>query len=95
VAILPLNEEKEVKEYCEKLEKELTKSDLRVKIFSEKSLNYRIRRVYKKKIPYYLVIGREEIEKKILKLVYSYSPNQEENLEEKELLKKLTEENNR
>ncbi|CAI2189866.1 9465_t:CDS:2, partial [Funneliformis geosporum] len=60
ISILPLNEEKEVKEYCEKLKKELVRNNLRVKVQSEKSLNYRIRQVYRKRIPYYLVIGKEE-----------------------------------
>jgi threonyl-tRNA synthetase len=89
---LPLNEEKEVKNYCERIKESLTSADLRVKIFPEKSLNYRIRQeVYKKKIPYYLVIGKEEIEKKILKLVYTYLPNKVEELDEEGLYKKLQE----
>lgn len=83
-----------MKNYCERIKKNLTCADLRVKIFSEKSLNYRIRQeVYKKKIPYYLVIGKEEIEKKILKLVYTYLPNEVEELDEKELCEKLQREN--
>jgi len=90
---LPLNEEKEVKNYCEKLEKELTKNDLRAKILSEKSLNYRIRQVYQKKIPYYLVIGKEEIKTKMLKLVNVYKEGQEEMLDKKKLVNKLEKEN--
>jgi len=89
LAILPLNDEKSVKNYCEKLEKELTSLNLRAKIISEKSLNYRIREIYKKKIPYYLVIGKEEVEKNILKLIYTYLPNKVEELTEKELYNKL------
>ena len=89
MAILPLNEEKEIKECCKKLEKELIENDLRAKIFSEKSLNYRIRQIYKKKIPYYLVIGKEEIKENILKLMHIYLPNQEEKVKEKELIEKL------
>jgi threonyl-tRNA synthetase len=91
---LPLNEEKEMKEYCENLKKELTKNNLRVKMFSEKSLNYRIRQIYKKKIPYYLVIGEEEIKKEILKLIYTYQEGKVEEITEKELYNKLNQENN-
>jgi len=57
---------------------------------TEKTLNYRIRQVYKKKIPYYLVIGKEEAEKKTLKLIYTYQKEHtEEELTEKELISKL------
>jgi len=89
LAILPLNEEKEVANYWEKLEKELVENNLRVKIMTEKTLNYRIRQVYKKKIPYYLVVGKEEVAKNILKLIFTYSPAPEEKLEKEELIKKL------
>ena len=95
IAILPANKEKEVEKYCEKLARNLTKKDLRVKIFSKKSPNYYIRQVYEKKIPYYLLIGKKEIEaeKKILKLVSVYLEGQREELTENELINKLTNEN--
>jgi len=93
LAILPLNEEKKVKDYCEILEKVLNEADIRVKILAEKSLNYRIRQVYRKKTPYYLVIGKEETEKKILKLIYTYQEGKIEELTEKELYNKLKAEN--
>jgi len=65
-----------------------------VKILSEKSLNYRIRQVYQKKIPYYLVIGKEELKEKTLKLIYNYQQGKiEELLTEKELVSKLGKEN--
>jgi len=89
VAVLPLNEEEEVKKYCEKLKEKLTKNNLRVKILAEKSLNYRIRQIYKKRIPYYLVIGKEEIQSKKMKLIYTYSPNEISELTENEMLEKL------
>jgi len=88
---LPLNEEKEVKKYCERLEKELIKNNLRVKIMTEKTLNYRIRQVYKKKIPYYLVIGKEEVEKKILKLIYTYLVDIVNEVKEEELFNLIKE----
>ncbi|CAG8702541.1 3857_t:CDS:2 [Gigaspora margarita] len=60
--------EEEVKKYCEKLEKKLNEIDLRVKIISpKKSLDYRIRQIHKKKIPYYLVLlVTDKEEKKII-----------------------------
>ncbi len=65
-----------------------------MKIFWEKSLNYRIRQVYQKKIPYYLVIGKGEVEKNILKLIYTYQEGKIEELTIKELYNKLIKENN-
>ncbi|MCE8168447.1 MAG: threonine--tRNA ligase [Candidatus Moeniiplasma glomeromycotorum] len=92
LAILPINEEPEIKNYCQKLAEELEEINLRVKIFSQKKLKDRIRQLYQKKIPYYLVVGEKEIEKKILKLIYTYQKKEEE-LSEKELYNKLKNEN--
>ena len=66
---------------------------MRAKILSEKSLNYRIRQIYQKKIPYYLVIGEEEVKTKILKLTYTYQEGKTEELIEKKLYNKLNQEN--
>ena len=85
---MPFNEEEEIKNYCQKLVSKLAEIGLRVKIFSKKKLPDRIRQMYQKKIPYYLVIGKDELEKKVLKLIYTYQKNQEE-LTEKELINKL------
>jgi threonyl-tRNA synthetase len=85
VAILPFNEEKEVKNYCERLAKELEENNLRAKIFFKKKLKDRIRQMYQKKIPCYLVVGKEELEKKILKLIYTYQEGRVEELVDKEL----------
>lgn len=92
LAILPLNEEEETKEYCDELAKEITTNNLRVKIFAKKSLNYRINQVYQKKIPYYLVIGRDELRNESLKLIYTYSKDEEEMIKE-EMIKKLVKKN--
>ena len=89
VAILPFNAEKEIKDYCEKLAGELEKSSLRVKIFSKDKVTNRVRQMYQKKIPYYLVVGEKEIKTKLLKLVNAYNEGQEEELTEKELISKL------
>ena len=89
MAILPYNEEKEIKDYCEKLTKELEEIGLRVKIFSKDKLRDRIRQMYQKKVPYYLVIGGQEIEKKILRLINVYQGGEKEEINEKELYNKL------
>ena len=101
MAILPFNEEKEIKNYCEKLVGELKQSGLRVKIFTKKKLKDRIRQMYQKKIPYYLVIGREEVEAKKnpsketkIKLMYTYEGGKTEELTEKELYNELEKKNN-
>jgi threonyl-tRNA synthetase len=94
VAILPINEEEEVKKYCEELKKELIKDNLRVKIISKKTLGYRINEVYQKKIPYYLVIGKEELKTKVLKLIYTYKEGSQEELTEVEFYNKLKRQSN-
>lgn len=97
LVILPLNNQEEVKKYSESLQKELFSNNLRSEIWSEKTLNYRIRQIYKKKIPYYLIIGEKEINdayilpnrnERSLNLVHVYS-NEAKNLTEKELVEKL------
>lgn len=93
VAILPINQEKEVKDYCEKLTGELEKIGLRVKIFSKDKLPKRVHQMYQKKIPYYLVIGEQELEKNILKLINVYRRGEEEKVNEKELYNRLKKEN--
>ncbi|KLL02117.1 MAG: threonyl-tRNA synthetase [Mycoplasmataceae bacterium RC_NB112A] len=94
VAILPLNDETEIKGYCEKLKKKINEIiDARVKILAEKSLSYRIRQVYKKKIPYYLVVGKQELEKNMFKLINTYQKTSLEELSEKEVINKLNKEN--
>jgi threonyl-tRNA synthetase len=93
VAILPFNEEGEIKDYCQKLARELNEADIRVKIFSKKKLKDRIRQMYQKKIPYYLVIGKQEVEKNILKVMYTYQEGKGETMSQKELYNKLKKEN--
>jgi threonyl-tRNA synthetase len=87
---LPISEKKEIKDYCEKLAGKLEGVGLRVKIFSKKKLEKRIPQVYQKKIPYYLVVGQEEVKTEILKLTYIFPKEKEEELlTEKELYNKL------
>lgn len=88
LVILPLNDQEEVKKYSESLQKELFSNNLRSEIWSEKTLNYRIRQTYKKKVPYYLIIGEKEVNERSLNLVHVYS-DETKNLTEKELIEKL------
>ncbi|CAJ0917031.1 186_t:CDS:2 [Entrophospora sp. SA101] len=68
LVILPLNDQKEVKEYSENLQKKLLSNNFRSEIWQEKTLNYRVKQVYEKKIPYRLVIGEEELKNKKIKI---------------------------
>jgi threonyl-tRNA synthetase len=72
----------------------LTENNLRVKIISKKTIGYRISEIYQKKIPYYLVIGKDEVKEKRLKLTYTYLENNSEELTEEELFNKLKKANN-
>ena len=84
MAILSVNEEKEIKNYCEKLAGKLEKIGLRVKIFSKGRVEKRAFQMYQKKIPYYLVIGKQEVEKNALKLINTYQEGKEEEINQKE-----------
>ncbi|RHZ37045.1 threonine--tRNA ligase [endosymbiont GvMRE of Glomus versiforme] len=95
LVILPINDQKEVKEYSKNLQKKLLANNFRSEIWlPEKTLKYQINQIYTKKIPCYLVIGKKEIENEKLKLTYAHSsPKKEVELTEKELLEKLKLEN--
>ena len=89
VAILPLNDEKEIQTYSQELVKFLNDNNLRVEILSRKTLKNRIHQIYQRKIPYYLVIGKEEMKKKTLKLTCTYQTNKTSELSIEKLVKKL------
>ncbi|RHZ37142.1 threonine--tRNA ligase [endosymbiont GvMRE of Glomus versiforme] len=95
LVILPINDQEEVKEYSENLQKKLLTNNFRTEIWlPEKQIKYQIKQTYIKKIPYYLVVGKEEIKNEKLKLTYTYSsPKKEIELTENELLEKLKLEN--
>jgi len=93
LVIFPLNDQKEVKEYSENLQKELLSNDFRSEIWTPKeTLDYRIKQTYKKKIPFYIVIGKKEVKDGNLAVFHTYSgkPN---TLTKEELIKKLEAEN--
>jgi len=93
VAILPLNEEKVIKNYCERIKKKLIIKKIRVNIISEKTIGYRIKEIYKKKIPYYFIVGKKEIEKKIIKLFNTRIKENIKELSEKDFFLLLFKEN--
>ncbi|CAG8775731.1 25127_t:CDS:2, partial [Racocetra persica] len=82
LVILPINNQKEVQKYSENLQNKLLSNNFRSEIWTEKTLNYRINQVHRKKAPYYLVIGEKELKNKKVKLAT-------EELTEEELLEKL------
>jgi len=93
LVILPLNDQKEVKEYSKSLQKELLSNSLRSEIWQKKTLNYLIKKIHEKKIPFYVVIGKEELENKKLNLKHAYHAGETRELTEKELINKLNQEN--
>ena len=90
MVILTLNNQKEIEKFSSKIKNDLEREKIRVKILSEKSLNYRIRETYKKLINFYFLIGNEEIGRKIIKLQKVYEQT-EESIEIEFLAKKIKE----
>ncbi len=61
LVILPLNNKEKVLNYSYNLKKNLDENKIRSEIWDEKTLSYLIKEIYKKKIPYYVVIGEREV----------------------------------
>jgi len=78
LVILPLNNQEEVKNCSEDLQKRLSIAQFRSEIWSDETLGYSIKKTHQKKIPYYLVIGKEEIKTKKMKLHHVYSQKEVE-----------------
>jgi threonyl-tRNA synthetase len=96
LVVLLVNDQKEVKEYGENLQKELLSNNFRSKIWSSKeTLNRRIEQTYKKKIPFYVVIGKKEVnnEKLAVHYIYSGKSGKPEILTKEELVGRLQAEN--
>jgi len=91
---LPLNDQKEIKEYGESLQKELLFNNFRSEIWlPKKTLDYRIKQTHKKKIPFYVVIGKEEVSNKNL-AVHTYDKlGKPSILTKEELIERLQAEN--
>lgn len=66
------NKEEKIKNYCQKLVRELEQIGLRTKIFSKGKVEKRALQMYQKKIPYYLVVGEQELGNEKLKLTNTY-----------------------
>lgn len=71
--ILPINNKESVYFLCEEIKKELEINKIRVEIWTKKTLNFRIKEIYKKKIPYYIIVGTREVEKQELVLFNTYT----------------------
>jgi threonyl-tRNA synthetase len=81
-----------VKDYAEKLDKQLTEAGFRTKLnASSDKLNYKIRESIKQKTPYLLIIGDKEKETNTITL--RNKNTQLGTLSKEELIKKLSEEN--
>jgi len=97
LTILTINEEEEIMKYSEELQKKLIRLNLRVEVWNHKTIGHRISQVHQKKVPYHLIIGKEELKTKKIKLVNNrLTDKNQENLtiSEEELCERLKKENN-
>ncbi|AEE14748.1 threonyl-tRNA synthetase [Thermodesulfobium narugense DSM 14796] len=69
IIIIPVKEDSELLEYSSEVEKKLSKEDYRVKVDKRnETLKYRIRDAELNRIPYILVIGKKELDEKLISL---------------------------
>lgn len=67
VKILPISDEQ--LEYAKTIEKELLKDKIRVKVDSRaEKIGYKIREAELEKVPYMLILGKKEVEEKVLSI---------------------------
>ena len=67
VKILPISDEQ--LEYAKTIEKELLKNKIRVKVDSRaEKIGYKIREAELERIPYMLILGKKEVEEKVLSI---------------------------
>lgn len=90
LVVLPINDKGATQSYCQKLRTLL--EDFRVEVWSKRTLGFRLQEVHHKKIPYFLVIGQEEVikNKLILTSTFSGQKTEVETLELSKLLKDLS-----
>jgi threonyl-tRNA synthetase len=79
--------EKKIIKYCDDLKSKLN-SIVRIEVWKEKRLNYRIRKIHQLKIPSYIVIGEKEVNSNLLTYVCEYG-NSKIELSKLDLIKKL------
>lgn len=80
--------EKKIIKYCDDLKSKLNLI-VRIEVWKERRLNYRIRKIHQLKIPSYIVIGEKEVDGNLLTYVSEYENNKIE-LSEFSLIEKLT-----
>lgn len=92
VAILPINNNEEIIKYSKLVLNDLKAKNIRTVIFQEETLAKRIKLVHEEKIPYVLIIGKKEVETKLL--TYHTYQEQKNNkiIKKNELINLLTEE---
>lgn len=67
VKILPISDEQ--LEYAKTIEKELLKNKIRVKVDSRaEKIGYKIREAEIERVPYMLILGKKEVEEKVLSI---------------------------
>ena len=67
VKILPISDEQ--LEYATTIERELLKNKIRVKVDSRsEKIGYKIREAELKRVPYMLILGKKEVEEKVLSI---------------------------
>ena len=67
VKILPISDEQ--LEYAKTIEKELLKNNIRVKVDSRsEKIGYKIREAELERVPYMLILGKKEVEEKVLSI---------------------------
>ena len=67
VKILPISDEQ--LEYAKTIEKELLKNKIRVKVDSRaEKIGYKIREAELERVPYMLILGKKEVEEKVLSI---------------------------
>lgn len=67
VKILPISDEQ--LEYVKTIEKELLKNKIRVKVDSRaEKIGYKIREAELERVPYMLILGKKEVEEKVLSI---------------------------
>lgn len=67
VKILPISDEQ--LEYAKTIEKELLKNKIRIKVDSRaEKIGYKIREAELERVPYMLILGKKEVEEKVLSI---------------------------
>jgi len=92
IALLPMNDKIENSELIRSIQKKFEERNIRVKLMRDKTLNYRIKEIHNKKIPYYFVMGEREIkDENSLTLVDVFDNKEISNVSVEEIVKILLE----